>query len=177
MIEKRLIVGLIVERWAPVSQWGSITWRPSQVLTTVPDAAPWTPLGRNPQREQFFAGTAVIELFSTETTNYRDNLLSAAPKLWVVLRPSGDEPPVDVVAVTADPAEGEAFTEAGSDVVDTVDMPAEVAAEVAAFVTEHHVERVFEKRKRDKSRFDRHGAGGPKAVGGATKPGDGAKDQ
>ena len=46
-----------------------------------------------------------------------------APLLWVVLRPTGAEPPYDVLAVTADPAEGEASTEAGNDLVETVPMP------------------------------------------------------
>ena len=63
-------------------------------------------------------GAAEIELYRTETTNYRDNLASGAPLLWVALRPTGVEPPYEIVAVTADPAEGEALTEAGNDLVD-----------------------------------------------------------
>jgi hypothetical protein len=90
-------------------------------------------------------------LYRTETTNYRDNLAPGTPSLWVVLRPTGAEPPYDVVAVTADPAEGEAFTEAGNDLVDAVPMPEEMANVVAAFVAEHHVERAFVKRKRDRA--------------------------
>jgi hypothetical protein len=66
-----------------------------------------------------------------------------------VLRPSDRQPPYEVVAVTADPAEGEAFTEAGNDLVDTVPMPAEIREAVEAFVAEHHVERPFFKRRRD----------------------------
>jgi hypothetical protein len=80
--------------------------------------------------------------------------------LWVVLRPNGDEPPCEVVAVTADPSEGEAFTEPGCDVVETVPMPPEIAAVIAQFVAEHHVERVFEKRKRDKTKSKEYGPGG-----------------
>ena len=76
----------------------------------------------------FYAGPAEIELYRTETTNYRDNLASGAPLLWVALRPTGVEPPYDIVAVTADPAEGEALTEAGNDLVDVVPMPEPVRA-------------------------------------------------
>jgi hypothetical protein len=50
--------------------------------------------------------------------------------------------------VTADPAEGEAFTDAGSNLVETVPMPPDVLAAVAGFVAEHHVERPFVKRRR-----------------------------
>ena len=67
----------------------------------------------------------------------------------MVLRPTGSEPPYDVLAVTADPAEGEAFTEAGNDLVDTVPMPGPILQVLEAFVAEHHVERPFFKRQRD----------------------------
>ncbi|HMJ40820.1 MAG TPA: DUF3305 domain-containing protein, partial [Pseudolabrys sp.] len=46
-------------------------------------------------------------------------------------------------------AEGEAMTEAGSNIVEPVPMPDIVRDAIAAFVAEHHVEKVFVKRKRD----------------------------
>ena len=159
MVEAELTVGLVVERWAAVSSWGSVTWRPVQAFASAPEVAPWTPLGGDAQRPRFYAGAYSFPLYSTETANYRDNLASGAPQLWVVLRRVGDEPPVEVFAVTADPAEGEAFTEPGIDVVETVAMPPEIAAVIAQFVASHHVEHVFEKRKRDKSHSK---AGGPR---------------
>jgi len=74
----------------------------------------------------FFAGEAVIELHRTETTNYRDNLASGAPALWVAcVRQFGAA--VQLLAVTADPAEGEAFTDAGSNLVEAVPMPPDIA--------------------------------------------------
>ena len=160
MAYEQLIVGLVIERWASASTWGSVTWRPTTVFASVPEVAPWTSLGGNGQTSRYYAGAHSIELYSTETANYRDNLNSGQPLLWVVLRPQGDEPPVEVVAVTADPAEGEAFTEPGNDVVETVAMPPEVAAIVAQFIIDHHVEHVFEKRKRDKTGSKAHGPGG-----------------
>ena len=50
--------------------------------------------------------------------------------------------------MTADPAEGEAFTDAGSNVVEAVPMPPEVARSIGRFIAEHHVERPFVKRRR-----------------------------
>ena len=37
--------------------------------------------------------------------------------------PTGTEPPYQVLAVTANPAEGEGLTEPGTDLVETVPMP------------------------------------------------------
>ena len=126
-------------------------WQPVTVLAGVPEAAPWTVLSQTPDEATFYAGPAEIALYRTETAYYRDNLATDPPRLWVALRPTGVEPPYEVFAVTADPAEGEAFTETGSDLVDVVPMPEAVRAMVEAFVAEHHVERPFVKRKRDRA--------------------------
>ncbi len=53
--------------------------------------------------------------------------------------------------MTADPSEGEAFTESPANLVEQVPMPASIQEIVAAFVAEHHVEREFFKRKRDRA--------------------------
>jgi hypothetical protein len=163
MIVDELSVGLVVERRMLTGQWGGHAWRPMTVFAVAPEVAAWTPLGGGPQSTRFYAGEASLHLFSTDTANYRDNLASGDPKLWVVLRPQGAEPPVEVHLVTADPAEGEASTEAGDNVVETVAMPPEIAAHIAAFIEAHHVERPFHKRKRDRAKSDPgwRGGGGP----------------
>lgn len=143
-----LRVGLVVGRTDPVSPWADVSWRGVAVLPAPSAAGPWTPLGREGLTDRFYAGEATIVLHRTETANYRDNLASGDPRLWVVLRWDGREPPVEIVAVTADPAEGEAFTETGTENVETVPMAAEIASAVADFVDRHHVERRFEKRRR-----------------------------
>ena len=155
MIEERMTVGLVVECRRLGNQWGGHAWRPVQIFPAAPEAAAWTPLGSpSPDRRHFYAGAYDIHLYSTDTANYRDNLASGTPKLWVVLRPDGAEPPIEVALITADPAEGEAGTEAGGNVVDVIDMPSEVAGIVAAFVSAHHVERPIIKRKRDRQSHD-----------------------
>ncbi len=150
-VHARIPVGVVVERRKAQSQWIDFVWKPVTVLAGLPDAAPWTVLFADGDGTTFYAGTAEIELYRTETTNYRDNLASGAPFLWVALRPTGVEPPYEIFAVTADPAEGESFTESGSDLVDVVPMPQAVREVVEAFVAEHHVERPFYKRKRDRA--------------------------
>ena len=143
-------VGVVVERSKSASPWIDFLWRPLSVLTGTPATAPWTKLSDDGERATFFAGTAPIELHRTEAANYRDNLMSGEPLLWVVLRPSEAEIPYSLLTVTADPAEGEAMTEAGNDLVETVPMPKAVQDAVADFIAEHLVERAFSKRKRDR---------------------------
>jgi hypothetical protein len=144
-------VGVVVERRKAMSEWIDFVWQPVGVLPGRPDTAPWTVLSTSEDRATYYAGAAEVTLYRTETGYYRDNLASATPSLWVALRPTGVEPPYDIVAVTADPAEGESFTQTGDDLVEAVPMPQPVREIVAAFVAEHHVERPFVKRKRDRA--------------------------
>jgi Protein of unknown function (DUF3305) len=143
-------VGVVVERRKAASPWIDYTWRPVSVLPGEPVAAPWTQLSSSGDMASFYAGATDIALYRGETGHYRDNL-AATPSLWVALRPTGVEPPYDLVAVTADPAEGEGFTQNGDHLVEVVPMPESVRALVEAFVAEHHVERPFIKRKRDRA--------------------------
>jgi hypothetical protein len=64
------------------------------------------------------------------------------------MRPAAGAPAYELLAVTADPAEGEAFTDAGSDLVETVPMPPDIVATIGRFIAQHHVERPFVKRQR-----------------------------
>ena len=154
-------VGVVVERSKSSSQWADFYWRPVGVLAGAPETPPWTKLNDDGERASFYAGSAVIELYRTETANYRDNLRLETPLLWVILRPAEADPPYELAAVTADPAEGEAMTEAGVNLVDTVAMPQPVQDAVAAFVAEHHVEEVFVKRKRDRANPEAMARRGP----------------
>jgi hypothetical protein len=143
-----ITVGVVVERRKAISAWVDFLWRPVSVFVGSPSAAPWTPLAAEAETTLFFAGQAVIELHRTETINYRDNLASGAPALWVALQPVASERPYEILAVTADPAEGEALTDAGNNLVEAVPMPPEIAEVVVRFIAEHHVERPFLKRQR-----------------------------
>lgn len=143
-------VGVIVERSKGTTPWAEFYWRAVGVLAGQPDTPPWSILSDDGDRVTFYAGTADVVLHHTETGFYRDNLNSGAPALWVALRAADSEPPFTVAAVTADPAEGESFTEAGTDLVEQVPMPPSIQQVLAAFVAEHHVERPFFKRKRDR---------------------------
>jgi len=75
-------------------------------------------------------------------------MASGSPSIWIVLSPCEDAWPYAVSAVTADPAEGEAFTEAGANLVEAVPMPEVLCEAIEIFIAEHHVEQEFVKRKR-----------------------------
>jgi hypothetical protein len=148
----RIVVGVVVERRKATSPWLDFLWRPVSVLVGTPSAVPWTRISEEGDATTFYAGEAAIELHRTETANYRQNLASEAPVLWVVLRPklaNSADAAFELLTVTADPAEGEALTDAGNDLVATVPMPAAIIATIDGFNAEHHVERTFNKRKRD----------------------------
>jgi hypothetical protein len=161
-------VGVLVERSKSASAWADFHWRPVGVLTGVPDASPWTKLSDEGGCVTFYAGAADIELYRTETANYRDNLRSGMPSLWIVLRPVESDPPYELALVTADPAEGEAMTEAGANLVEAVAMPKPMQETIAAFVAEYHVEHEFVKRKRDRANPEALARRSP-ATGGGRK--------
>jgi len=148
---RTISVGVVVERAKGATVWADFVWRPVGVLAGAPATAPWTKLSDDGDRATFYAGAAEIELYRSETGNYRHNLVSGTPAVWVVLRATGGEPPYAIAAATVDPAEGESFTEAGSDTIEAVPMPAAIYEVVAAFVAEHHVETSFVKRERDRA--------------------------
>jgi hypothetical protein len=144
-------VGVVLERSKTEGRWSDIVWKAAGILTGVPGTPAWTKLSGDDERATFYAGVADIELHRAETTNYRANLATGAPLLWVALRPTHDEPPFDLAVVTADPAEAEAMAAIGDALVDSIAMPEEIRDAVDAFVAEHHVERAFVKRKRDRA--------------------------
>ena len=157
----RISVGVVVERRKTRNAWIDFAWRPLSVLVGAPATDPWMLLNEDGDGATFYAGHTNIELHISETTQYRDNLASGAPALWVVLRPGDGSPPYELLLVTADPSEGEAMTEPGTDLVEPVAMPEAIREQIAAFVAEHHVERPFFKRRRDRVAPDLMGRRSP----------------
>src|SRR5438477_12019517 len=157
MTEATREVGVVLRRRSIDNPWIDHNWSPTAVLEEVPVTAPWTVLSSEPDATFYYAGAASIDLFSSDTANYRDNLADGEPRIWVALRHHDGGSELELTKVTADPTEGEAIFESGCDVIGTVPMPLEIASWIAAFVDEFHVERVFHKRKRDRAN-----GGGPR---------------
>jgi hypothetical protein len=101
----RISIGIVVERSKANSPWCEFIWRPIAVLGGIPDVDPWSQLASEEEAVSFYVGAAEIELYRTETEHYRNNLVSAAPSVWVALSTAG-APPYEIAAVTADQAEG-----------------------------------------------------------------------
>jgi hypothetical protein len=158
-------VGVVVERSKAAGPWVDFLWRPVEVLTGVPDTSAWTKLSDDGERAVFYVGAADIELYRTEASNYRENIVIEEPLLWVALRSTESDPPYALAGVTADPAEGESWAGLGIDIVETVPMPRAVEEVVAAFVSEHYVEQRFSKRKRDRANPEALGRRAPKDDG------------
>jgi hypothetical protein len=157
----RIPVGIVVEQRKASSRWADVIWRPVTVFAGQPDAAPWTILATTGETVTFYAGAAEIELYRSDTDNYRRNLQSGMPSVWVALQATSNDPPYEIAAVTADPAEAEGLTECAQAIVEAVAMPESLRDAVAAFVTEHHVERIFQKRTRDRANPEAQARRGP----------------
>lgn len=144
----RIPVGIVVERLKAGSPWADFIWRSAAVLPDEPETEPWTILREQDGTTLFYAGSATVDLYVSETPRYRDNLASGTPSIWVVMSPSEGPWPYTIAAATADPAEGEGFTEAADNLVEAVPMPEAVREVIESFIAEHHVEREFVKRER-----------------------------
>jgi hypothetical protein len=145
------IVGVSVERLRAISPWSPELWRVVSVFDGIPSAKAWTIIESSPEATVFYAGEARIELFRTETANYLSNLEMRPPLLWVILRAIAREPGIELHRVTADPAEGEALTGSGTDIIETLPMPASICERLRVFIAEHHIERPIYKRQRDRT--------------------------
>lgn len=156
MTEERRTIGVVVTRRRLSGPWQDHQWLPTAVLAAAPAAPPWTRLTGTEAEDTYYAGPAHLVLHPGETANYRDNLLSARPSVWVVLN-VGPADAVEIVQVTADPYEGEAFAENVGVVVEAVPMPADLRQWITGFFEAHHVEREFYKRRRDRQASKRPG--------------------
>ncbi len=170
MEELRIPVSVIVERRPASSPWIEHVWMPVAVLPAPTVAKPWTVLHRNNGLTAYIAGQAEVELHPSDTVGYKANLDSGRPLLWVVLRPCLDEPGMELHRVLADPTEAEALvTVGGEEVIEPVPMPGPVREALEAFVAEHHRDRGFFKRRRDRADPEalaaRPRAGGPHGRG------------
>ncbi len=148
-------VGVVLRRSDIDNPWIDHVWSPEAILAEVPETKAWTQLSQSEGSTLWYAGAGALELYPSETGNYRDNLVLEPPQIWVALRRRPEDNHIEVMQVTVDPTEGESLHEAGAESVSAVPMPDDVVAWVADFIERFHVERVFHKRERDKSSPDR----------------------
>lgn len=147
---ERMQVGVFLERRPTSNPWQEFTWRPTAVVAGAPAAEPWSLAFKEGPVEQYFAGTATLELNRRETDNYLLNLATAEPSVYVVVRVDAGEAPhgVAVKLVTVSPAEAEAYMEGGEHIIERVALPEVIAEWVADYCAAFHVVEKFYKRKR-----------------------------
>src|SRR3979490_3335632 len=138
MTEASREVGVVVRRRAIDNPWIDHLGSPALVLDEVPATAPWTVLFAEPDATMYYAGAASIDLFSSDTANYRDNLADGEPRIWVALRRHAGGAELELTKVTADPTEGEAIFESGCDVIGRIAMQRGLALVIGAFFDEFH---------------------------------------
>ncbi len=144
---ERIRVGLVMARLPSRNRWQSHYWKPVGLWPVRDDLPEWTPIPGDEQH--FYAGARDIMLHHGDTAVYKDNLESPAPSVWAVFRRGGTISGWQLHLVTVDPTEAHAHVDVGDDLVEALPMPQEIAAQLAAFVTLHHVERKHWKRQRD----------------------------
>lgn len=143
-------VGVVVAREEIGNEWQPVVWRPVSVFLHAEPVAGWRELRRDARLVHYHAATLPLELHRKETASYIANLTNERPSVYVVVRdaPEDGARPIRIHLVTASPFEVQAYGAAEGERVYDLDMPAALAALVAAFVAEHHVEERFVKRKR-----------------------------
>jgi len=156
----RISLGIVMERRPGSTPWQDTVWRPVDVI---PGAGPaedgWRLLCSGDGWSRHHAATLELELFHTDTDGYHVNLSQTPPRVWVALRPSGEDDRPLPFFVTASAFEAEAYQVSGNDTVEAVPMPPALVALVAEFVGQHHVDRPFVKRERQPHTDDAPGGG------------------
>ncbi len=99
---------------------------------------------------EFHAATLPLKLYASDTEAYAHELQTRQPSVYIVLSPdaSSRDIPWKVTFVTASPYEGQDYCDSAEVLVEKVPMPDGMQAWVADFVTRHHEEEAFVKRKR-----------------------------
>lgn len=141
-------VGVVVERRRLANPWVDHAWRAVQVLSGAPASPPWTKLAEGDGWERYYAGPGELLLYRRETISYKYNLESSQPSVFVILRRCDDERGIALHMATVCAGEAHAYAESMEDTVESVPMPDEIRDWVAGYVSRHHVEEKFYKRKR-----------------------------
>jgi len=146
-------LGIVIRRNPGLTRWAQHVWKAVAVLPGAPDAH-WKELRRDGDAVEFHAATRTLELFRTDTEAYLSGLSAETPAIYVVMRESVGDAPLDVTLVTASPYEAQDYADTGEELVEKVPMPDGLIAWIRDFVALHHEDEVFIKRRRDKKRVD-----------------------
>ncbi len=146
-------LGIVIRRVPGVTRWAQHVWKAVAVLPGASEAS-WKELRRDGDAVEFHAATVPLELFRTDTEAYLHGLSAKSPSIYVVMRETDDDVPLDVVLATASPYEAQDYADTGEELVEKVPMPEGLVAWIRDYVETHHEGEVFINRRRDKKRID-----------------------
>ena len=146
-------LGIVVRRVPGVTRWVAHVWKAVAVLPGASDVN-WKELRRDGDAVEYHAATLPLELFRTDTEAYLHGLSAKVPAIYVVMRETSDDRPLDVVLATASPYEAQDYADTGEELVEKIPMPDGVIAWIRDFINLHHEDEVFIKRRRNKVRVD-----------------------
>lgn len=146
-------LGIVIRRVPGVTRWVSHVWKAVAVLPGA-GRAEWKELRRDGDAVEYHAATLPLELHRTDTEAYLHGLSAKVPAIYVVMRQSTGDHPLNMVLATASPYEAQDYADTGEELVEKVPMPEGLIAWIRDFVELHHEDEVFIKRRRDKARVD-----------------------
>jgi len=146
-------LGIVLRRVPGVTRWVRHVWKAVAVLPGAQDAS-WRELRRDGDAVEYHAATVLLELFRTDTEAYLHGLSAKTPSIYVVMRESAGEDPLEIVLATASPYEAQDYADTGEELVEKVPMPEGLVAWIRDFINLHHEDEVFVKRRRNKARVD-----------------------
>ncbi|SLN30506.1 hypothetical protein PSA7680_01460 [Pseudoruegeria aquimaris] len=147
-------LGIVIRKSPGVTRWAKWSWKAVAVLPGAPDRS-WYELRREGDAIEYHAATVPLELWRSDTEAYLTGLSTRVPAIGVVMREDpGSETGLEVLLATASPYEAQDYLDSGEEIVELVPMPEGLVAWIRDFVTAHHEEEIFVKRRRDKKRVD-----------------------
>jgi hypothetical protein len=159
-------ISVVVERRTAKGPWLEDLWRPIGVLPKDAAAERGRLLAEGDGWAQYQGGTLELELFRGETEGYLTNLSQNPPRVFIVLRRNEEAEGLAFTPflATVCPYEAMGYSEGNDDVVEGVPMPPDLMVWVQDFVTRHHVDVPFKKRKNRRTDDD-YGEQPPSAAG------------
>ncbi len=159
-----LDVGVILERRDVDHQWLDHEWVGVAIVPGPPAVADWTLLEEGENWKRYHACIDTLELHRKETEAYVHNLQSRVPKVYVVMRDNEDgamdaaTPGVGmhVSLTTVSPYDAQDYMDSGEETVVSITMPEMIVAWIENFLSQHHKDEKFRKRRRDSVSMEEH---------------------
>jgi hypothetical protein len=143
-------VGIVFERRRIAHPWQEWRWQPVAAIAGAAAVTEPLLLRAGEDWATFHLATLDLELFPGETADYRLNLSQRQPLVYVLWRTEAgvSEDAPEVFHVTVCHSEIQDYLDGGDVMADGVAMPAAIEALLSAYVSAHHVDVPFKKRKR-----------------------------